>query len=347
MRASANATASNLALAEIGKLDRRLARLRARVFQAAAQSYPGFSQLLAACPNGASLDFRPLLFRCAFEIGSVRFQSVLPVALALQLTNTATLVIDDVIDHSLRRDGKPSVHAVLGIERAILLSVLLKSIASQLFWRLDRVPIDLRHEAYRHFEAAWSDLHFGQYLDLRSVQRWTLDESEHMRTIYLTTGRLIETSLVIGGLLGGVSRRHARALASFGKRFGLIHQLRDDLIEYWPTKYRLGRPAGEDLRERKPRLPIIYALGSRSPARGELLRLLRRERAEPRDVLEVRRLLLRSGALARVRQRIEQLCDEARRSLMRLPAGRPTATLGCLLTFVVTEGTVEPSRREA
>jgi geranylgeranyl pyrophosphate synthase len=330
----ARAAPSSQALTEFDRLDRQLARLRARVFQAAARSSPHLLPLLNACPSRVSLDFRPMLFRCAFEVGGVRFRGVLPIALALQLTNTATLVIDDILDHAVRRDGKPCIHTRFGVERAVLLSVLLKSIASQLILDLKKIPAGMRTEVCRQFEAAWADVHRGQYLDLYSSQRWTLDEATHLRTIYLTTGRLIEVSMVIGGLLGGVTRRHARALASFGKCFGLIHQLRDDLVEYWPKKYQLGRPAGEDLRERKPRLPIIYGLRPQSPIRCDLQRLLKQQTMAPRDVLEVRSLLLQCGAFAQVRQRIEQLHREARRSLDRLPVGRSTAILGLLLAYI-------------
>jgi geranylgeranyl pyrophosphate synthase len=322
-------------LAEIAELDSSLEPLRRRILATSVESVPGLHGVLVHAQPRTSFDVRPFLFRCGFEFGRCSFRRVLPIALALQLANTATLIVDDILDHSAERDGHTTVRIAFGTERAVLAALLLKSAASRVFLDVLEASPHLPHKyvAYRCFEQAYADLHRGQFLDLELVACNQVTESDYFQMIYLTTGRLIEMSLFIGGLLGGTSARTQTHLLRFGKILGLIHQVRDDIADYWPERFDLGRPAGEDLRERKRRLPLLYALQTDGREGATLRRILQKQRLQPHDLLKVREILDATGAFERVRRRIRDLYQEAEGALGQLPQRDSTDRLRALLRY--------------
>jgi geranylgeranyl pyrophosphate synthase len=322
-----------IALAELADLEKLLAPQQRQVLDEFCNQAPGLVDCAQYVLSTHSIDVRPLLFRCAHQLGHKPFSQVIPIAIALHLASTATIVADDILDHADRRENKPAAHAAFGLERALILSEALKSIASNVFLRTLKQESHLvnKYEAYWIFEKAFGELYRGQYLDIMYQGQTNVSEDSYYAMIRLSTGSLLEASLVIGGLLAGLPRSTINQLTQFGAAFGYMHQLRDDFVDYWPGEYDLGRQMGEDLRQRKQRLPIIYCLRKPSVESTTLRQILRKRVLDSSDVRRARNVLERSGAFQYVRQQISNQARVAIKSLVGLKRGRWTTCLKALV----------------
>ena len=176
-------------------------------------------------------------------------------AVGLELLHTASLVHDDVVDESLERRGQASVNAMYDNKVAVLVGDYLLSTA-------------LLYVSYTHSEAIvrylselGRTLSNGEFLQLSNIQNRVISEDIYYNVIMQKTAALFEACSVIGAESAGASADDISAAREFGKKLGIIFQIRDDIFDYSDSK-EIGKPTGNDMTEGKLTLPVIYALNS-------------------------------------------------------------------------------------
>ncbi|GAA5145274.1 polyprenyl synthetase family protein [Nocardioides marinquilinus] len=268
--------------------------------------------------------------------------AVVGVAAGLELFHLAALVHDDVMDRSGLRRGRPTVHRVFerehrrrGFEgRAADFGSAVATLVGDLCltWADALVSDALRQLEPSRVEATrrvWDDLRTevmaGQYLDLLEQQRRgsRLDVLRRVTT-YKSAKYTVEQPLLLGAALGGAPAALREGYSAFGLDVGEAFQLRDDLLGVFGDPDLTGKPSGEDLREGKRTL--LVALAERR-ADAVQQRLLHRDVGDAHldaDRLgRLRQVLVETGAVREVEQRIDELVARAHRRLAGLDVPQP------------------------
>lgn len=203
----------------------------------------------------------------------------------VELIHTASLLHDDVIDHSVSRRGSPSANLEFGNKMAVLAGDFLLARASVALARL-RDP-----EVTELLATVIANLVEGEFMQLKNTARdeknpiFTEDTiSYYLQKTYLKSASLISKSCRAAALLGSSDAGTVEAAYSYGKNLGLAFQLVDDMLDYTITAEELGKPAGADLELGLATAPLLFAWKSNP----ELGSLVGRKFSGEGDVMRVR-----------------------------------------------------------
>jgi geranylgeranyl diphosphate synthase type I len=248
---------------------------------------------------------------------------------ALEMLHTFALVHDDVMDGSDRRRGLPAVHrrfidrhAALGWQgdarrsgegAAILVGDFAFVYADIL---LGGVPPDARAV----FDELRLELCVGQYLDLVGTASGSRDPVQATRIEHYKSGKYtVERPMHLGAALAGAGPEVREALTRVGLPLGEAFQLRDDLLGVFGDTEVTGKPVGDDLREGKL-TPLIAAAAARAHGDGAAkLRRVGRPGLERSDIEAIQEVLVDSGAVAEIEERIATRVAEALDALEQAP----------------------------
>jgi heptaprenyl diphosphate synthase len=186
-------------------------------------------------------------------------------AVAVELVHLASLYHDDVMDEATVRRNVESVNARFGNLVAIVAGDFLLA-------RSAEIAASLGTEVAGLLANTLGRLCQGQVAEVRAAFSTSRTEEEYFAAIAGKTAALMATSCRIGALTAGLPRRDVDALTTYGRCFGMLFQLRDDVLDVVATEEELGKPAGQDLAEGIYTLPVLYAL--RDPEAGRELRPL-------------------------------------------------------------------------
>jgi hexaprenyl-diphosphate synthase len=177
-----------------------------------------------------------------------------------ELIHTASLLHDDVIDHSVSRRGAPSANLEFGNKMAVLAGDFLLGRASVALARLrDAEVVEL-------LATVIANLVEGEFMQLRNTASdernpvYTEDTlTYYLQKTYLKTASLISKSCRAAALLGGADEKTVDAAYAYGKNLGLAFQLVDDMLDYTRCEKELGKPAGADLELGLATAPLLFA----------------------------------------------------------------------------------------
>ncbi|MEY3936997.1 MAG: hypothetical protein RLZZ202_1199 [Pseudomonadota bacterium] len=173
----------------------------------------------------------------------------LELAAVVEFIHTATLLHDDVVDESTMRRGKQTANAAFGNAASVLVGDFLYSRAFQMMV----APNDIR--VMQILSDATNTIAEGEVLQLLNV-----DESSYLQVIRYKTAKLFEASAELGALISQASDIQRELAAAFGRHIGTAFQLMDDLLDYTADPNEMGKNVGDDLREGKPTLPLIFLM---------------------------------------------------------------------------------------
>jgi heptaprenyl diphosphate synthase len=194
-------------------------------------------------------------------------------AVAVELVHLASLYHDDVMDEATVRRNVESVNARWGNLVAIVAGDFLLA-------RSAEIAASLGTEIAGLLANTLGLLCRGQVAEVQAAFDTERSEAQYFEAIAGKTAALMSTSCRIGALTGGLPRAEVEALSAFGRHFGMIFQLRDDILDVVAADEELGKPAGQDLAEGIYTLPVLLALrdGDVGP---ELRALLGRPLGQP------------------------------------------------------------------
>lgn len=196
---------------------------------------------------------RPAMFLlCSYVEGHSRHTPI-DAPVAIELIHTATLLHDDVNDGAEQRRGRPAMNRLWGNLAAVLMG-------DHLFARAFRIMVELQTPAVlRSISIATERVAIGELLQVQETRNFGLTEDSYLRIISNKTASLFAAACESGALLGN-DARHSERFRNFGELVGLGFQIADDLLDYIGDESLTGKPLGNDLREGKVTLPLIFAL---------------------------------------------------------------------------------------
>lgn len=219
---------------------------------------------------------RPILCMAAAEAVGGKAEAVMPVACALELIHTYSLIHDDLpaMDNDDYRRGKLTSHKVFGEDIAILAGDALLTEAFNLLARRDLMPgvppeclLDITREVSE--AAGWFGMVAGQVLDVRSEGK-TVDLKTLQQIHRLKTGAMIRVSLRAGAILSGAPAAALASLSDYGRQIGLAFQIADDILNVEGDRALLGKGTGSDAARGKVTFPSLLGIEA-SRARAKAL----------------------------------------------------------------------------
>ncbi len=192
-----------------------------------------------------------------FDLGRM-----LPLAAALELIHTASLVHDDVIDEADTRRGKPTANAKWGNQISILSGDFI-------FARAFRLIAEHDYGSYvsKRLAELVCNLSTGEILQDQQVYQASCDLEDYYDRISKKTADFLEICCELGGVVGGMADEDTKRLAVYGHSIGMAFQITDDLLDIMETSEQIGKPAGNDIRQGIVTLPVIRALTGSADAK--------------------------------------------------------------------------------
>lgn len=211
---------------------------------------------------------RPVLAIKAYHWAGGRGRRIYPIACALELIHTYSLIHDDLpaMDNDDLRRGKPTCHKAFGEAMAILAGDALHAFAFELLARSERIAV------VREVAAAigTKGLVAGQVADMESEGKDIT--ADYLRYIHENkTAALITASLRVGAIMADVTTRELRSITSYGEALGLAFQIVDDILDVRGETKKLGKPVGSDAELDKATYPKLYGVDGSYKIASELI----------------------------------------------------------------------------
>jgi len=209
---------------------------------------------------------RPALYFLCAKAGTYNLTKIMPVAVAIELIHMATLVHDDVLDNASTRRSIITANACWGNNTAVLAGDYLFAKAFSLVSNRDN------NIALNLLTREICDICEGEIIQIRDNFNVDQHEKDYLVRINKKTAGFIAVSCQLGALAAGLSEADVKALYNYGYAVGMAFQITDDILDVTASSEKLGKPAGNDLKQGILTLPVLYALGKSS--RGAELRTL-------------------------------------------------------------------------
>ncbi len=209
---------------------------------------------------------RPALVLLAAKALGYQGEQHYQLAAVIEFIHTATLLHDDVVDHSELRRGTPTANALWGNEASVLTGDFLYSRAFQLMVELDSMAI---LEVLANTTNVIAE---GEVLQLMNCHNPDITEAVYDAVIERKTAVLFGAAARCGGLISGASAEQTEALTQYGRHLGMAFQLIDDCLDYRADSLTTGKHLGDDLAEGKATLPVIIALQRADETQARMLR---------------------------------------------------------------------------
>ncbi|AOJ11766.1 polyprenyl synthetase family protein [Burkholderia mayonis] len=187
-------------------------------------------------------------------------------AAVVEFIHTATLLHDDVVDESELRRGRKTANALFGNAASVLVGDYLYSRSFEMMVGVGKMRV------MEILSEATTIISEGEVLQLLNMHDADVDETRYMQVIRYKTAKLFEASARLGAVLAGADAPTEAAAAEYGRRIGTAFQIMDDWLDYAGTAESMGKNAGDDLREGKPTLPLIYLIERGTPEQSALAR---------------------------------------------------------------------------
>lgn len=207
---------------------------------------------------------RPILTIAAAETVGGRMEEVLPVACALEMIHTYSLVHDDLpaMDNDDFRRGRPTSHKVYGEAMAILVGdALLTQAFEVIAGTANKVSPDKVNQVTLEIARAAGSLGLigGQVVDTLSENK-TVDGQVLEYIHRHKTGALFKAAIRAGAILSGATAEQLTALTIYAEQMGLAFQIKDDLLDIEGDQNKIGKPVGSDVKNKKATYPSLYGL---------------------------------------------------------------------------------------
>jgi octaprenyl-diphosphate synthase len=265
------------------------------------------------------------VFLCAKLNGEIN-ESTYRAAALVELLHTATLVHDDVVDESLERRGFFSINAIWKNKIAVLVGDYLLSKGLLLSTSNDDfVHLHILSDAVKKMSE-------GELLQIEKSRKLNLEEDIYFEIIRNKTASLLSSACGVGAYSTCKDQSVTDKMKLFGEKAGIAFQIKDDLFDY--GKEDIGKPTGNDIKEKKLTLPLIYTLNKIDPKkRRELIYIIKNENKNPEKVKLVIDTVVECGGIKYAAEKMNQYRDEALTILYEFEDGEVRKALEQLVRY--------------
>jgi geranylgeranyl pyrophosphate synthase len=292
--------------------------------------FPWLAEMLDAAVKGGGKRIRPALTLLAGKFYQYDLRYLLPMATAIELMHTATLVHDDAIDKSDTRRGKPTIFSIWGVEKSILLGDYLFAKAGE--YNADTQSI----RAVKLFTQTLMTISKGELQQSLNAFNLNQTREHYVERIIGKTASLFALSTQSGGILSHAPEQAISDLKAYGHNIGIAFQIVDDILDFIGTEEELGKPVGSDLSQGTLTLPSMMLM-ERYPDDNPVKRIFERGEGPENqdDIKKAIELAVNSGIFQECYDIAAGYCTEACLRLEQLPRNETRQVLADLATYIV------------
>jgi len=299
-----------------------------------------FYDALRWIPLSGGKRLRPILAMLSCEaVGGVP-ETTIPFGISLEYMHNSTLIHDDIIDKDKWRRGLQTTHEKFGVPFAILAG---DALIGETYRMLSYMaPPELNAVTYkeliRSIAEAAKDFYEGEALDIEFAVRLDVTIPQYMRMIEKKTGQLYYLAGKGGALIGKGSVKQVENLAQYGTLFGLMFQIKDDLLNILTEQIILGKQMiGSDILNGKRTLMLVHVLSEISENdKKKMMKVVGNEQATQHDVMEVIDLFRTYGSIDYAQNKLAEFRDTAKTCLDIVDASESKDLLNALAEYSVT-----------
>lgn len=274
-------------------------------------------------------QIRPILIiLCARMLGKVT-SATIHAAAAIELMHNASLIHDDVVDNSYVRRGRPTINATEDNRIAVLMGDHFVSCALQCGIETGKMEI------IAAMGLLGKELAHGEIDQIDNARAHRLSEEAYFSVIRRKTASLFKACMHVGGLSIDADREERERLETFGELLGLCFQIKDDIFDYYEDKV-IGKPTGNDLREGKITLPLLYALTHNDDEENVRMRaLIEQEQLSTQEIEQLIEYAKNHGGIEYAYNRMQEFRNEAVELLATFPDNNTRHALVSILDYTI------------
>lgn len=281
-----------------------LAEFEKQFREAVKSQTPLLDRIMRFIVNRKGKQLRPMFVLLSAKLCGPVTASSYRAASLVELLHTATLVHDDVVDESLERRGFFSTYALWKTKISVLVGDYLLA---------KGMLLSLNHDDFRILQIlsdAIRRMSEGELLQLEKSRTLNLKEDIYFEIITGKTASLLASACAAGAWSVTQNETITEKMRLFGEKVGIAFQIKDDLFDYGSDA--IGKPTGNDIKEKKLTLPLIYTLNnSDATTRRRLIYIIKNHNKEADKVQEVIDTVKRAGGIEYTEQKMFAYRDEA------------------------------------
>lgn len=272
-------------------------------------------------------QIRPMFVFLSARLFGNTTEATFRAASLVEILHTATLVHDDVVDDSLERRGFFSTYALWKNKASVLVGDYL--LAKGLILSLENNDYRILHiltNAVRMMSE-------GELLQLEKARTLNLKEDIYYEIIRYKTASLLSSACSAGAWSATQNEEDAEKMRIFGEKTGIAFQIKDDLFDY--ASEDVGKPTGNDIKEKKMTLPLIYTLNNTDkPTRQKIINIVKNNNNDKQKVQWVLKMVKETGGIRYATEKMEAYKNEALAILATCPENEYRRGLVDLVNYV-------------
>jgi len=302
--------------------------VEATLLDTAQVEYAPLAEVVEYIVSSGGKRIRPALVLLATQFYPVDLGKVVPLAAAVETLHTATLIHDDVVDHSSLRRGRPTINAFWTNGATILAGDYVFARAAGFAAATGSVKVmDL-------FADALKTIVDGELRQLFRQRDGLPPRDDYYHRIYSKTASLFTLATEASGALMGASEVEIQALHDYGYHLGMAFQIVDDVLDFIGEERKLGKPTGSDLRQGTVTLPVYY-FAEAHPEHPALVTYWNDGDARDRAAKELVDAIRDSSAIDDALAEADEFVAKATQALHAMPDIPARASLCDLAAYVV------------
>lgn len=252
---------------------------------------------------------RPLLVLLSAALNGQVNENSIEAAVVVELTHTASLVHDDIVDEAYQRRGQFSVNALWRSRSSVLIGdyILAKAISTAIKKKL--------YYVVENMSMVIEEMSKGELEQSQATLKLDINEERYFNVIRCKTAYLMSAASTLGAMSVGADEKRCEDMKMLGELFGLLFQIKDDILDY--SGKNIGKSIGNDLKEKKITLPLIYALKKSSEReRKTILSIIRKGGDKSEYIKQVQEFIINNGGIVAANTRMEQIKTKAKDILL-------------------------------
>ncbi|BDC49453.1 octaprenyl diphosphate synthase [Bryobacterales bacterium F-183] len=282
--------------------------------------------------SGGGKRLRPILVLLSAKLmGRTLDDAGIRMAAVVEMIHAATLVHDDVIDFAKSRRGRPSANVIWGNHMSVLAG-------DWLYMQAFAVALKERNFHILDLLIGLTQMMVeGELLQLERIGKMGVTEADYMELVDRKTASLFSACARLGAIVGGGDEPSEQKMGEYAWNLGMAFQLVDDILDFTSSEKMLGKPVGNDLREGKVTLPLIYALAQATPEEAKLVEtVLADGNYEQVPFLKILHFIRKYRGIELAMEKAQSFTDRARSIMAEFPES-PYQRALISVTGLVTE----------
>ena len=309
-------------------IEEDLAKVEGRLRSVSEVDFPPLSELLDYSLKNAGKRIRPALVLLSGKFYDYNLDYLLPMATAVEIMHTATLVHDDAIDKSAVRRGRPTINRLWDDDKAVLLGDYLIAKSEELAATTQNLRVT------KLLAQTLMTISSGELAQSFSAFNLEQTRQHYLQRISSKTASLFSLATESGAILSQAPEKSVKVLKEYGYNLGIAFQIVDDVLDFIGTEEEMGKPIGSDLAQGTLTLPAMLLL-EHYPENNPVRELFQ-NRDRQKNIRLAIELVCSSSIVQECYTVASDYCAKACHNLSRLPDNASRQSLKNLAEYVVS-----------